>query len=89
MLIIVPMLLQICLYFRGGLNTAAGALGKQISGGQKQRIAIARAAVRNPKVLILDEATSSLDAKSEHLVQVALFATLKFCTHHSNKIFFG
>lgn len=63
--------------FRGRFNTAAGALGKQISGGQKQRIAIARVATRDPKVMILDEATSSLDAHNEHLVHSALERLMK------------
>lgn len=73
-----------------GLLTQIGGLGNQLSGGQRQRIAVARALLRRPQLLLLDEPTAAVDAESEHLILSTLASirphtTILWVTHHLPK----
>jgi len=63
-----------------GFDTYLGEKGLRLSGGERQRIAIARAMLRRPKILLLDEATNALDAENEQMVQLALEKLMNDCT---------
>jgi ABC-type multidrug transport system fused ATPase/permease subunit len=68
---------EFCDRFENGLDTVIGERGVKLSGGQQQRIAIARAILADPRVLILDEATSNLDTESEAFIQKSLAELMK------------
>jgi ATP-binding cassette subfamily B protein len=65
------------LLMRGGYNSVVGERGAKLSGGQRQRIALARAVLKNASIMILDEATSSLDTQTEQLIQASIHNVLE------------
>ncbi|NTW08727.1 MAG: ATP-binding cassette domain-containing protein, partial [Anaerolineaceae bacterium] len=68
---------DVILSFPGGYNTLVGEKGVTLSGGQKQRIAIARTLLKNPRILILDDSTSSVDTETESEIRTALNGLMK------------
>ena len=71
--------------FPNGYDTPVGERGAQLSGGERQRIAIARALIKNAQIILLDEATASLDSESERLVQDAMNTALRGPHHHRHR----